>query len=291
MRSFREVKFLFYWFILAVFILIIIYLYRQNFIVSKKRYNIHISNQPYEVIGKKVIFISDTHFRERNAEKIYDELIEKIELEAPEVILFGGDIVHASSSDRVMEDTKDFFFRLGNIAPTFVIYGNHDLNHPNIRELTATLRIAGVTLINNETKWISLGEEDSGFWLIGLTENRMFLDSKQEVMSKIQLPETSYNQPKILLTHFPEYFEKYLMDEQKRPDLVLSGHTHGGQIILPLIGGLFAPGQGANPLYDFGMFHSEKCPTSRLIVTRGVGNSSFPFRINNRPEYVVIEFN
>ena len=80
------------------------------------------------------------------------------------------------------------------------------------------------------------------------------------------------------------------MDDNKRPDLVLSGHTHGGQVILPIIGGLYAPGQGKNPYYDFGFFKSEKYPDSRLIVTRGIGNSSFPFRVNNRPEIVEIEF-
>ncbi len=81
------------------------------------------------------------------------------------------------------------------------------------------------------------------------------------------------------------------MGEDKRPNLVLSGHTHGGQVILPIIGGLFAPGQGGKiPYYDFGLFTSDKHPDSRLIISRGLGNSTFPFRINNRPEIITIEF-
>ena len=69
-------------------------------------------------------------------------------------------------------------------------------------------------------------------------------------------------------------------------DLVLTGHAHGGQFRLPLIGGLIAPNQGLFPKYDDGLYSEG---STNMIVSRGLGNSIIPFRFNNRPEVVLIE--
>ncbi len=69
-------------------------------------------------------------------------------------------------------------------------------------------------------------------------------------------------------------------------DLVLSGHAHGGQFRLPLIGGLAAPNQGLFPKYDAGLYVEDY---TNMIVSRGIGNSIVPFRFHNRPEVVLIE--
>jgi predicted MPP superfamily phosphohydrolase len=69
-------------------------------------------------------------------------------------------------------------------------------------------------------------------------------------------------------------------------DLVLSGHAHGGQFRLPFVGGLFAPNQGFFPEYDSGLYTDGQ---TQMIVSRGVGNSRFPVRFNNRPEVILIE--
>jgi len=69
-------------------------------------------------------------------------------------------------------------------------------------------------------------------------------------------------------------------------DLILSGHAHGGQFRIPLIGGLVAPNQGLFPQYDAGLYTREH---TIMLISRGIGNSAMPFRINNRPEVIVIE--
>lgn len=76
------------------------------------------------------------------------------------------------------------------------------------------------------------------------------------------------------------------MYAENGPDLVLAGHAHGGQFRLPWLGGVYAPNQGFFPKYDSGQYISGE---TAMIVSRGLGNSSFPFRINNRPEIVVVE--
>ena len=87
----------------------------------------------------------------------------------------------------------------------------------------------------------------------------------------------------ILLSHRPELFDTYV---DSGVDLVFSGHAHGGQFRLPFVGGLVAPNQGFFPQYDAGQFDEEN---TTMIVSRGVGNSIVPLRINNRPEIVVAQ--
>ena len=101
---------------------------------------------------------------------------------------------------------------------------------------------------------------------------------------KVELDNAKYNEDKysILLTHRPELFNTYV---EREIDLILVGHAHGGQIRIPFIGGIVAPNQGFFPKYTSGIFEENK---TAMVVSRGIGNSIFPFRINNRPELVVI---
>lgn len=267
-----------------------LYLFLQNNSLSKTYYELFIPRMHPKLKGKKLLFFSDTHFRDSNGDTVYDQLITEIENEKPDLILFGGDIIHASAKSMAVEHIKDFFFQVGKVAPTYVIYGNHDLGSKRLNDLNSILKMTGVNLLRNEATWISFGQKSIGFWLMGLSEHERTLKTRSDSLSEIKLPEGSKNEPKILLAHYPQYFNQYLTDDNKRPDLTLSGHAHGGQVILPLIGGVFAPGQGFNPTYDFGLYTNEKYPSSRLILTRGIGNSTFPYRINNRPELVVIKF-
>ena len=87
----------------------------------------------------------------------------------------------------------------------------------------------------------------------------------------------------VLLSHRPELFDTYVLN---KVDLVLSGHAHGGQFRLPFVGGIVAPDQGLFPKYDAGLYRKKN---TSMVVSRGLGNSIIPFRINNRPEIVVVE--
>ena len=85
----------------------------------------------------------------------------------------------------------------------------------------------------------------------------------------------------ILLSHRPESFRLYV---HCGADLVFSGHAHGGQVRIPFVGGLVAPHQGFFPEYDSGLYREGG---TSMLVSRGLGNSIIPLRINNRPEIIV----
>ena len=87
---------------------------------------------------------------------------------------------------------------------------------------------------------------------------------------------------KILLSHRPEYVETYVA---KKMDVTFSGHAHGGQFRIPGIGGFISPGQGLFPKLTSGVHENDG---SHLVISRGLGNSSFPIRIFNKPEIVVV---
>ncbi|MCB2312945.1 hypothetical protein LGL55_16685 [Clostridium tagluense] len=87
---------------------------------------------------------------------------------------------------------------------------------------------------------------------------------------------------KILLSHRPELFEIYV---HNNIDLAFTGHAHGGQVILPFLGGIIAPNQGFWPKYYKGMYKKNN---TVMVVSRGLGNSIVPQRIFNRPEIVSV---
>ncbi|MCG4585626.1 phosphoesterase, partial [Anaerosalibacter bizertensis] len=106
--------------------------------------------------------------------------------------------------------------------------------------------------------------------IIGLN---FFIDEKDYNKAIEGIDEKDYN---IILSHSPNRPLRYLNGKE---DLILSGHTHGGQVRLPIIGAVIAPGQGYFPKYDKGLFELEN---SILYIDSGLGNSVFPIRFLNR---------
>lgn len=280
-----------YWKLIIGSILVgAIYLYAQNHLHKITKYKMYFPKLDSKMKGKKIIFLSDTHFKENTSLTLLDRMLIDVEAAKPDIILFGGDMVHNNDQEKVLEQTKDFFYQLNKVAPTYVVLGDKDLASDYLSDIKRVLKLSGAKLLSHEAEWISFDNPSIGFWLMGLSEEVDYLDQNNQPLSKIQIPENSKNEPKILIAHHPEYFERYLADEQTRPNLILSGHTLGGQVVLPMVGGLYVPGQDWNPTYDFGLFTNAKHPDSRMIITSGIGNSTIPIRINNRPEMVLIEF-
>lgn len=173
--------------------------------------------------------------------------------------------------------------------------GNNNLINDNTVKEWAYDRLekamieAGAVVLRNAE--VLLEKDGESITLIGIDDPRFFLASdKREKMENAlesvleelfaEVPEEQFT---LLLAHRPELFELY---SSYGPDLVLSGHVHGGQFRIPGIGGIVGPGQGVLPDYDAGIYSRGN---TKMVLSRGLGQSSFPFRLNNPPELVVVE--
>lgn len=219
-----------------------------------------------------------------------DMLIQMVTEQEPDLILMTGDMM--DKTDENADMVCDLIRRLTPIAPVCFCYGNHEYDwmEAHGESLTPVLTEAGAVVLNAECLDITV--KDQELRLGGLMgyyrQPGMFPVSQEQRTLELAFAEDFENTDryKILLNHIPttwldwEYIDKYPVD------LVLTGHYHGGQIRLPLIGGLYAPYVGLFPEYTEGMFTGE---LATCILSTGLGSSPGVPRINNPPQIVVVD--
>lgn len=218
------------------------------------------------------------------------------------------------------EAAIDFMKNLRMIAPTFFSYGNHELafSQDIVRALREKLENTGVVVLdgtshienvkirklpddklrdesrrNDDTASRNVEVLLTGFperllMVEGRNRTKKNSDVDQDVLKSAveeikQKRSESQCDISILLAHEPQFIEEY---SSASYDYIFSGHAHGGQIRLPILGGLFSPGQGILPKYTSGVHNTGN---GKMIISRGLGNSSFPIRVFNRPEIIIAE--
>lgn len=268
---------------LAIIGSIVLYLYLQNTLLQRTQVEIKLPFTGKKLSGAKIIHLSDLHFPRQGVS--IKQLIEKVAKENPDMIALTGDLIDVRG-DFPEKELESFCKALVEIAPTYAVTGNHDLMSGHLQEWETVLTSAGVRVLIDEADWLPIG--DDGIVVMGLSEKEDFENTPKPILREVTIEESLRTKPRILLAHHPELFEEYLMDLTRVPALTLSGHAHGGQVRLPFLGGLFAPSQGKLPAFTSGIYYDPDMPAYRMMVSRGIGNSTFPFRVNNRPEMVVI---
>ncbi len=226
---------------------------------------------PQSFHGFRIAQISDLHNAEFGEKNV--ELLDKLEEIHPNIIVITGDLIDSYRPD--LDVCIDFAKKAMNIAPTYYVSGNHEHRIDNYEALKQGVADCGVIVLENEKTEICVGGEK--ITIIGIRGDNPDIDT---TLSKLVESNDGYT---IVLSHYPELFDAYVKNSI---ELIFSGHAHGGQFRIPFIGGLIAPGQGLFPQYDSGLYTKDN---TSMIVSRGIGNSLFPFRINNYPEIVVAE--
>lgn len=255
--------------------------------VDITKYYINQVRIPPSFNNTKILQISDLHnalFGE-NQNKII-QITRKIK---PDYIFITGDLI-----DRYTKNVKralNYISEIVDLAPIFYVAGNHEWESgAEGKILWKKLNDLGVIILHDDIVYIERKNEK--IQMIGIDDPYSFpgnrslyiydrISSKDFLERFIKLIKKRKDMCTILLSHRPEFINFY---EKAGMDIVFSGHAHGGQIRLPGIGGILAPHQGFFPQYTEGVI--QKGNTS-MVVSRGLGNSCFPFRINNRPELVV----
>ncbi|TVP89532.1 metallophosphoesterase [Alkalibacterium sp.] len=276
------------WILLALVIALVVYLYVQSYLIKITRYDITIPGLHPDLKGKKVVHLTDLHLRPRTNKSYIETIIDKTQNENPDMILVTGDLVQAGLETLSETPLRRFAELCSQTAPTYVVTGNHDIASGSFDEFKAIMKSSNVKLLLNQAVSVKNNSDEEALVIMGLSERVNRSTVPQPILKSIALTPSMEPLPKLLLVHRPEYFKHYGYDKTKSPALIFSGHTHAGQVILPFLGGVYAPGQGWFPKYDFGFFSDEEDRTKRMLVSRGLGNSSFPLRINNRPEIIVV---
>ncbi|MBR3148535.1 MAG: metallophosphoesterase [Eubacterium sp.] len=270
--------------IIAIILLVIIavFLYYQNNKLDVTRYKIESDDIKNRL---RIVHLSDLH------SKPFYKALETIKAQKPDIIVITGDYIN--DKGRRKDKMLDFGKELISIAPVYYITGNHERRLDYFDELMNDLRSIGFNVLLDEITSFEIN--GSTVNILGLDENQAsFEDYKARKAGTFVYKDVSplindlcrRDGFKIVLSHFPENFELVKeMDYVKYPfDIQLSGHAHGGQFILPFIGPVLSPGQGLFPKYARGSFGTRPM----LIISRGLGNAEFPFRLFNHPEIVVI---
>ena len=251
-------------------------------------YEIKSKRLPKTFAGYKIVQISDLHndeFGEKNK-----KLLAKIKEQEPDMIAITGDLLDSRRTD--IGKALDFVKGAVQIAPCYYVTGNHESRMPKeYKELETGMREAGVNILRNKVSVIEKGGEQIA--VLGIDDPRFVIATdklkKMERVLSVTMSELkeeiSQDAFTLLLSHRPELFDLYCDQEL---DVVLSGHVHGGQFRLPFIGGIIGPGQGILPDYDAGVYTKGD---TNMILSRGLGQSIVPFRMNNPPELVVLLLN
>ena len=268
--------------IVAILILLIIWIAYGNTDLEIYKYNVKSEDIPSEFDNFRIVQISDLHnaeFGENN-----EKLLLMLKQADADIIAITGDMIDSRNTD--VDVAISFAQKAVNIAPVYYVNGNHESRvSGEYEKLKQGLTDAGVTILENSSADITIGDE--AITLIGINDPTFRMDivddtMEQNIAHQLVNVIPDNDNYKVLLAHRPEYFDVYAGNV----DLVLSGHAHGGQFRIPFIGGLIAPGQGFFPEYYEGSHIKEN---TEMIVSRGIGNSIIPFRINNKPEIIVAE--
>lgn len=278
----KKKKFIFLAVVAAVLITLVIWIAWGNTALELNTYTVTSARLPEIFDGYRIAHVSDLHNAEMGEDN--EKLLTMLREADPDMIAITGDLIDSRNTN--VEIALQFAQEAMKIAPCYYVSGNHEARVNEYEELKTGLISAGVIILEDTQTEISI--EGQTITLIGVNDpsfqtDYLFGDSETVMNSKLTELHTDGEAFTILLSHRPELFDAYAEHDV---DLVLSGHAHGGQFRLPFIGGVVAPNQGLFPEYDAGIYTDGN---TNMLVSRGVGNSILPFRINNRPEVILIE--
>ncbi len=259
-----------YWIVGAIVLAVCIALLTrgiwENVSPKMQRLTLWDERLPESFDGFRIAHISDFH--NAKLRKKYLAALQELQDNPPDVCVITGDLI--DKRRRGIFHAEALVKRLARIAPTYYVTGNHEAKSKDFSRLMQVLKDAGVCVLRNEGKALERKEQTLTF--LGRDDDAF--GNEEE----LQIPQSGYT---VLLTHRPDLRGEYA---RLQIPLVLCGHAHGGQIRL-FSRGLIAPDQGLFPKYTSGVYREGNTKT---VVNRGLGNSLFPIRLNNRPEILFI---
>lgn len=233
---------------------------------------VRLAKLPSNFDSFRIVHFSDLHMGFHTKPEQLKELTELIRLAKPDIICFTGDLLDHSTA--YIQEAVAFLSKLRAPYGQYAVLGNHDA-FGNRRAVTKGLAQAGFEVLDN--KHVALQKEAAQLCIAGVDDPWVGKPNIDEALRGI--PDDACT---VLLVHEPDFADEY---SQYPVDLQLSGHTHGGQVRIPLIGALYTPPYGSNYTNGLYQVHGSKM---QVYTTRGVGMTRLPIRFHCRPELTVI---
>ncbi len=272
--------------LILLFVLIVafvVWLYVTNVIITVTDYTVTLSPEYAELDGLVIVQVADLHNREYSDNG--DRLVELVAKAQPDMVVFTGDTIDSRSTDidramYVVEGIADMFRAQGaETLPMYLVSGNHEARMPEKFSIfKERLKNAGVTVLEDESVIYTKGEQT--VQVVGLCDPDFRVGDDYSTTATALTELVDDEMFTLCLSHRPELYTAYM---SSGAELTLCGHAHGGQVRIPFVGAVLAPNQGFFPEYAEGMFSDGG---SAMIVSRGIGNSVVPVRVNNPSEVV-----
>ena len=249
------------------------YLYLERFSLAVRRYRVEIRALAPAFEGFTILHISDLHDKEFG--RAGEELVSLLRQESFDMVALTGDLVTGDTPKLTPALELIAGLQAHSGRPIFSVSGNHDWRLGRGSEFNGRLREAGVRVLSNGSAALERGRDR--IWIVGVDDPVTGRDRLE-----LALRATDRNSPRLLLAHSPQLYPQAVHNGL---DLLLVGHTHGGQVRLPVLGALFVPGMGFFPRWDYGLYRDG---ATTMIVSGGLGESALPIRFNIRPELALV---
>jgi uncharacterized protein len=268
--------------IIGIMVIFDMYFIEPNWIKTE-RVVVHDPALAEVLEGIKVVHISDIHlqgglgYREK-------KLVEKVNELRPDLLFITGDFFGKESNHNNIGDLKSLTELIRSFKVStdiFGVFGNYDHKFARTQDFVEELKHSGIDILFNESKMVAL-PNNKFLWVAGIDhiwdrQNKTNLDMK----FKKAIENIPANSPMILLSHYPDIFGRAIISGV---NLVLAGHTHGGQVGVPFL--VHASNSANKSTFLNGLFDGGK---TKMYVNRGIGTTKVPIRFLCRPEITVLE--
>ena len=235
--------------------------------------SIKVSNLSDDFYGLKIVHITDIHYGRTTFEKDLKDLVKKINLTKPDIVVFTGDLftnikIDSKEYDKISSILNEIEASIGKYS----IIGDNDLDI-----YTTIMSNAGFKDISNTYELIYT-KSSNYIMLSGISSN---IKDKTDILEKMKSSNEFLinNKPNysILLMHEADYIDKI---DYSKYNLVLAGHSLNGQVRLPIIGGIIKQ-NGAHKYLD----SEYELKNTKLIISNGIGTYNYSYRLFNRPSF------
>lgn len=254
------------YFILVIALLFLYSKYIEPYNLTIKEYKIENEYLPNSFDGIKIVHFSDVHLGSTVDIKYLDKIVNLINKQNPDIVVFTGDMLdkRRTLNDSEIESVKKSLSKIKSNLGNYAVSGNHD-----IKQLDTYKKImdTNFTILDNEEKLIYY-KENNPISLVGLSDS-----SETKINYDVLEKENDYY--RFVLCHEPDEYKKI---SNYSFNVMFSGHSHGGQVRLPFIGKIYTP-IGAKTYYD----DYYKLDNKEIFISNGIGTTRIDIRFNSAP--------